>query len=122
MFPKGTAEGTLSRTGMTLGVWSNLLQAHHFGLSGSLFHILPYKLMLTYSESYGTHPDLDYQYETGTRLEVPLRQFSSALLVELPLYGGIIKVVPAMYFDAGDVLARNFAATLSIKYSLEKIN
>ena len=122
LFPRGTAEGSWSRTGVTMGIWSNLMQAHHLGLSGSLFQLMPYKLMLTYSESYGTHLSLGGQYDTGTRLEKPMRQFSSAFLLELPLYAGIIKVVPALYFDAGDVLARNFAATLSIKYSLERIN
>jgi len=120
-FPRGTVEGEWSRMNVCNGIWSNLLQAHHFALSGSLWKILPYKLMLTYSKSYGTHLSEEYKYETGTCFEKPYRQFSSALLVEFPLYAGIIKVVPAVYYDRGDVLPHNFAATLSVKYSLESI-
>ena len=119
-FPRGTVEGTWSRSSVTMGVWSNLLKAHHLGLSGSLFHILPYKLMLTYSENYGTFLSEGYSYDSGSRLEVPLRQFSSALMVEVPLYGGIIKVVPSLYYDRGEVLGENIAAILSIKYSFVK--
>lgn len=121
-FPRGTVEGTWSREAVTMGVWSNLLKAHHLGISGSLFKVLPYKLMLTYSESYGTFLDVDYCYDRGSRLETPLRQFSSAFMLEFPLYEGIIKVVPAVYYDRGDVLPNLFAATLSIKYSLKNIN
>ena len=121
-FPRGTVEGTWNRKDVVMGIWSNLLQAHHFGLSGSLFHVLPYKLMLTYSESYGTFLDQDYHYDRGSRLETPMRQFSSALMVEVPLYAGIIKVVPSLYYDRGDVLPGSFAAMLSFKYSLEKID
>ena len=121
-FPRGTAEGTWCREDISMGIWSNLLKAHHLGLSGSLFHVLPYKLMLTYSESCGTFLDVDYCYDKGSRLQTPLRQFSSAFMLEFPLYEGIIKVVPAVYYDRGEVLPDVFAATLSVKYSLEKIN
>ena len=121
-FPRGTAEGTWNRTSVTMGIWSNLLKAHHLGLSGSLFHLLPYKLMLTYSESYGTFLDEGYCYDRGSRLETAMRQFSSALMVEFPLYQGIIKVVPSLYYDRGDVLPESFAAVLSIKYTLEKFD
>ena len=61
-----------------------------------------------------------YSYDGGSRLEVPLRQFSSALMVEVPLYGGIIKVVPSLYYDRGEVLGENIAAILFIKYSFVK--
>ena len=121
-FPRGTVEGTWSRKNATMGIWSNLLKAHHVALSGSMFHVLPYKLMLTFSESYGTYLDEGYSYDSGSLLSTPLRQFSSAFMFEFPLYEGIIKVVPAIYYDRGDVLPNVFAATLSVKYSLEKIN
>jgi len=119
-FPRGTLEGNWSRFSVTLGVWSNLMQAHHLGISGSLFHVLPYKFLCTYSESYGAWFDENYVYNQGSRLSVPLRQLSTALMVEFPLYAGIIKVVPAVYYDRGEVLPHSFAATLSVKYSLEQ--
>ena len=121
-FPRGTVEGTWSRQNITMGIWSNLLKAHHLGLSGSIMHVLPYKLMLTYSENYGTYLDESYCYDTGSRLQTPMRQFSSAFMLEFPLYEGIIKVVPAVYYDRGDVLPGNFAATLSVKYNFVKID
>ena len=116
-FPRGTTEGTWSRAGITMGIWSNLLQAHHLGVSGSIAKVLPYKLMLTYSESQGTWFTEDYRYGAGSRLERPLRQFSSALMVEVPLWQGIIKVVPALYYDTGEVLRSGFGATLSVRYT-----
>ena len=118
-FPRGTVEGTWNRRDVCAGIWSNMLQAHHLGVSGSLWKILPYKLLLTYSLSSGAYYDADFKYGAGSLLDQPLAQFSSALLLEIPLYGGIIKVVPAVYYDRGEVLPESFGATLSVKYSLE---
>ena len=116
-WPRGTADGTWSRFGITQGVWNNLLVAHHLGVSGSLAKVLPYKLMLTYSESYGSYLSEDFIYGTGSRLEKPLKQMSSAFMLEVPLWEGIIKVVPAVYYDAGEALTSSFGATISIRYN-----
>lgn len=100
------------------GTWNNLLTAHHFAFSGSLFHKFPWKLMLTWSRNYGCWFTEDYVYDLGSRYEQPLRQFSSGFMTEFPLLQGALKIVPAVYLDAGDALPRCFAATLSVKYDI----
>ena len=100
------------------GTWNNLLTAHHLGVSGSLFHKFPWKLLLTWSNNYGCWFSEDYVYNKGTRFDQALGQFSSGFLTEFPLLNGALKIIPAVYLDAGDALPRCFAATLSVKYSL----
>ena len=54
-FPAGTHTGTWSPAILTLGVENNRLRAHHLGVSGKLFRVHPYRLMLTYSRNYGLY-------------------------------------------------------------------
>ena len=104
------------------GTWNNLYTAHHLGLSGSLFHKFPWKMMLTYSNNYGCWFDENYTYNEGTRFDEPLRQFSSGFMTEFPLLKGALKIIPAVYLDAGDALPRCFGATLSVKYDIIHIS
>lgn len=39
--------------GVVYGVSNNRLKAHHLALAGRLFHVSPYRVMLTYSRNYG---------------------------------------------------------------------
>lgn len=103
-----------------LGTWNNLLTAHHVAFSGSLFRKFPWKLMLTYSNNYGCWFSGDFVYNDGCRYEKPLNQFSSGLTTEFPLMGGVLRIIPALYLDAGDALPRSFAATISLKYYILK--
>lgn len=100
------------------GTWNNLLTAHHLALSGSLFHSVPWKLMLTYSRNYGCWFSEDFAYDKGSRFEVPLQQFSSGFLTEFSLLGGALKILPSLYLDLGDALPASVAAVLSVRYDL----
>ena len=105
-----------------MGTWNNLYTAHHLGLSGSLFHKFPWKLLMTYSLNYGCWFNENFAYDSGSRFEQPLKQFSSGFMTEFPLLKGALKIVPAVYLDAGDALPRCFGATLSLKYDIIHIH
>ena len=100
------------------GTWNNLYTAHHVAFSGSLFRKYPWKLMLTVSNNYGCWFSEDFAYNQGSRLEQPLKQFSSGFMTEFPLLEGALRIVPAVYLDAGDALPRRFGAILSVKYDI----
>ena len=104
-----------------LGTWNNLLTAHHLGLSGSLFHKFPYKLMLSWSRNYGCWFTPAYDYDAGTRYEVPLERFSSAFECSFPILGAALQLVPGLYADTGAGLFRSFAAILSVKYNFIRL-
>lgn len=106
-FPLGTKDGAWSRDGMTQGVENNRLRAVHMGLSGKLWHRIPYRMMLTWSGNYG-------------RYGVPfdrLDQFCTALQASIPLPGGF-SILPGFYADLGKYLPGNVGATLGIRYLL----
>ena len=119
-FSRGTNDGSWSRNGVTLGTWNNLVKAHHFGLSGSLFHKYPYRLMLTYSRNYGAWFDENMHYGREYRFEQPLRQFSAGFTASIPMLKGALVLVPGVYFDKGYAIGSGFAATLSVKYQISK--
>ena len=106
-----------------LGVENNRLKAHHLGIAGKLFRKAPYKLMLTYSQDYGTYHN-PYKGESqwgkdwGTVKETPLRQISGAFMGEVP---GLLKGLTftyGLYADRGELLPDTFGATLGLRYSL----
>ncbi len=102
------------------GTGNNLLQAHHFAVSGSLFHKIPYRLVATYSLHYGCYFDADGIYRPELRLDKPLGQFSAGFTAMIPCFRGILDIIPGLYFDKGMCLQDCFGATLSIKYNILK--
>ena len=102
------------------GTWNNLLKAHHLGISGSLFRKIPYRLVLTYSENYGCWYSVLYDYGTGTRLEKPLRQFSSGFSASIPILKGALCLIPSVYYDKGEAISDGFGATLALKYTFKR--
>ena len=120
-YPRGTLDGSWSRYSVTFGTWNNLLSAHHFALSGSLFRKIPYKLMLSFTRNFGCWFNENHEYDAGSRLDAPLNMFSSGFECSFPLLRGSLQLVPGIYADAGDVLPmRGWAATVRIKYNLIK--
>ena len=103
-----------------MGTWNNLLTAHHFAVSGSLFRKFPYRLMLTASRNHGCWFSESGVYGKEYRFDPPLRQLSTGFETELPVFGGRISLVPAVYFDSGEALPQSFAAILSLKYNFVK--
>lgn len=122
-FPAGTHAGTWSRTGTTAGVENNRIKAHHLGISGKLFRKVPYKMMATYSQNYGTYRspyagESQWGHPWGTVKETPLRQFSFGFTCEIPLLKGHLQLVPGLYADKGSVLKDSFGATLGLRANL----
>ena len=122
-FPVGTHAGTWTASQIVLGVENNRLKAHHLGIAGKLFRKAPYKLMLTYSQDYGTYHN-PYKGESqwgkdwGTVKETPLRQVSGAFMGEVP---GLLKgltLTYGLYADRGELLPDTFGATFGLRYSL----
>lgn len=118
-------------TGMGNGVRqivNNRYRAVHLGLSGKLFRVAPYKLMLTFSDNYGTYskpyiyPSSIYSgwnwWEPNT-IDKGLKQFSAAITGYVPFKIAArhtLDLVYGLYADAGEVLPRNFGATAGVRY------
>ena len=120
-FPAGTRKGTWDGSSVVLGVENNRLRAHHLGVSGRLFKKLPYKLMLTYSQNYGTYKrpyagKSAWNKDWGTVEETPLQQMSGAFLGEVPLKS--ITLTYGLYADRGAVLPDVFGFSLGVRYTL----
>ena len=140
MYPDGTHAGTWTSARLVLGLENTRLKAHHFGLSGKLFRVHPYKLMLTYSANHGIYPkpyagESAWDKEWGSVKETPLRQFSagftgSVLLraiagrpaapassAPVPHRPMDLSVLYGLYADRGAVLQDTFGATLGARIS-----
>ena len=123
IFPKGTHAGTWTGRTVVLGVENNRLKAHHFSVAGKLFRKAPYKMMLTYSQDYGTYAkpykgETQWKKEWGTVEETPLKQFSAAFIGEIP---GLVKhftLTYGIYADRGQLLPDNFGGTIGLRYSI----
>ena len=104
---------------MVLGIENNRLKAHHLSLAGKLFRKMPYKLMLTYSQNYGTY---SRPYNSPSQWgkpwwaveETPLHQVSGAFQGEIPLKH--FAVTYGIYADRGQLLPDVFGATLGLRY------
>ena len=135
--PKGTHDATwtgkVPASAPVLGVENNRIKAHHLSLSGRAFHRLPYKLMLTYTQNYGTY-DLPYLGQSqkgqpwGTVKETPLHQISAALLAELPFAS--VGLLPSqspirqltltygLFADRGQLLPDAFGVSVGVRWDL----
>ena len=132
--PKGTHAATWTGRSMVLGVENNRFKAHHFSIAGYAFHRMPYKLMLTYSQDYGTY-DMPYLGESqkdkpwGTVKETPLHQFSGAFIGEIPFASSRLltphsafrhfTLTYGLYADRGQLLPDAFGATLGLRWDLK---
>ena len=124
--PTGTHDGTWTGHGIVLGVENTRIRAHHAGVSGKIMRKYPYKLMLTYSQNYGTYNtpylgESPWNKEPGTVEEFPLHQVSGAFMGEIPmeLRGGLrLDITYGIYADRGELLPDLFGATLGLRISL----
>lgn len=110
-------------------VVNNRYRALHLGLSGKLFRFAPYRLMLTFSDDYGTYPrpyvkgatswNSGWNWWEPNTLDKGLKQFSAAFSGYVPMKIGrrsTLDVVYGLYADAGEVLPKAFAGSLGIRY------
>ena len=120
--PEGAHDCTWTSHQTVLGVENNRIKAHHFSIAGKAFHKLPYKLMLTYSQNYGTY-DFPYLGESqkdkpwGTVKETPLHQVSAAFVGEVPFYRHFT-LTYGLFADRGQLLPDTFGATLGLRWDL----
>ena len=111
-------------------VVNNRYKALHLGVSGKLFRVAPYRLMLTLSEDYGTYHrpyvagatswNSGWNWWEPNTLDKGLTQFSAAFSGYVPFRFGChsaLDVVYGLYADAGEVLPKAFAGTLGIRYN-----
>ena len=113
-YPSGTRSRTWTPGLVTLGVENNRIRAHHLGLSGKLFRSQPYRLMLTWSQNYGTYGvpyagDSAWQRPWGTVRETPLNQFSAS-------FTGLPEVVPGRF-----VTLSGFGSPLDNDFYLKRV-
>lgn len=97
--------------GITHGVISNRLVAHHIGLKGNVY--FPYLFKCTFSRNYGRYhqgdssPFANYPWQFSLALEVSLDR----LLGKLPLNMSV-----GLYGDFGEVYKDSFGATLKFGF------
>lgn len=133
--PKGTHDATwtgkVPASAPVLGVENNRIKAHHLSIAGHAFHRLPYKLMLTYSQNYGTYAK-PYLGESqifkpwGTVHETPLHQLSAALVGEVPFASvGILSsqsslrqltLTYGLFADRGQLLPDAFGVSVGVRW------
>ncbi len=101
--------------GITMGMASTRVRAHHFGIKGIAFKKLPYKFLATYSRNYGRYHQGDESFFASKP-----QQFSLALEAdfgqrlwkkELP-----IAITLGLYADFGQVYQDCFGFTVKFSY------
>lgn len=124
-FPVGTHAGTWTSARVIYGCENTRFAAHHFAVSGKLFKVSPYRLMLTYSQNYGTYK-IPYAGESAwdkpkhSVKETPLKQFSMAFNGSYDSVAGIkgLSIIYGLYADRGELLQDSFGATLGLRFTL----
>ena len=103
---------------------NNRVMVHHLGISGVLFRMVPYKLMLTHSLNYGIyHTTLYCDFDMWRKdwserwRQKPKVQFSGAFQCEIPLLNNRLSIVPAICWDRGQVLGNRVGGTLGLRYN-----
>lgn len=129
--PMGTHAGTWTSRNTVMGIENNRIKAHHLSIAGKAFKRLPYKLMLTYSQNYGTYRnqylgESQYKKPWGTVKETPLHQVSGAFFGEVPLAAARIlaphsplrhlTLTYTLSADRGQLLPDTFGATLGLRW------
>lgn len=131
--PVGTHAGTWTGCQMVLGVENNRLKAWHVSISGKLFLKVPYKLMLTYSQNFGTYRnqylgESQWKKPRGTVKETPLHQVSGAFIGEIPFHTASfiapnsalrhLTLTYGLYADRGQLLLDLFGASIGLRWDL----
>lgn len=125
--PKGVHSGDWSSALLNYGIENNRVKSHHIGISGKLFRKYPYKLMLTFSNNYGTYytpytGDSQYQKPWGTVKETGLRQFSAAFMGQVDAAFNVagLSVLYGFYADKGQLYKDAVGVTFGVRYSIGK--
>jgi hypothetical protein len=92
--------------GFTLGVSNNRIVAHHLGIKGYLFHKLPYRTLISYSQNWGTYSS---KFAGGMR-----EQLSAMLELQLPNNTLPFEMSFAITMDQGEMYKDNIGCFLKI--------
>lgn len=129
ILPMGIHAGTWTSALMNISTENDRYTAHHFGMGGKLFRKHPYKLMLTYSQNYGSYHSGPYLGESpadkpwGTVHETGLKQLSAAFVGEVNLsrvasrYGKLTALY-GLYLDRGQLYNDTAGLTLGVRYTI----
>ena len=119
---------TSDKTGIT-SIGNNRYKALHFGVSGKLFRLAPYRLMFTLSDNYGTYSSpyispsssgSGWKWWEPNTIDKGLRQLSAGFSGYVPLRLArrhTLDVLYGLYADYGQLLENNFGAVLGLRYS-----
>ena len=111
-------------------VRNNRYMAIHFGLSGRFFRKAPYRLMLTLSDNYGSYswPYISpssaksgWNWWEPNTIDKGLKQLSAGFSGFVPFRLGrrsTIDAVYGLYADLGELLGKNYGATLGVRFNL----
>ncbi|BAX78619.1 capsule assembly Wzi family protein [Labilibaculum antarcticum] len=94
----------VNEDGFTLGVSNNRIVAHHLGIKGHLFHKVPYRTLISYSQNWGT-----YGNQEGVR-----EQLSAMLELQLPKNTLPFEMSFAITMDQGEMYKDNVGCFLRI--------
>ena len=92
--------------GFTIGVSNNRIVAHHLGIKGHLFHKVPYRTLISYSQNWGTY---SAKFENGMR-----EQLSAMLELQLPGKLLPFEMSFAITMDQGEMYKDNIGCFLRI--------
>lgn len=139
ILPNGIHDGTWSSALTNTRMENTRLKANHFALGGKLFRAHPYKLMLTYSENFGTYyvpyvGESQWQKPWGTVEEHGLKQLSAAFVGEVNIgvsrHSGSdadnrhshlrnrLSALYGLYLDKGELYNDSFGCTLGVRYTI----
>lgn len=136
ILPRGTHAGTWTSALMNISTENDRYTAHHLGMGGKLFRKHPYKLMLTYSQNYGSYHSGPYLGESpadkpwGTVKETGLKQFSAAFMGELnfkkesknisnsPIPHDRLTGLYGIYLDKGELYKDAIGMTLGLRFTI----
>lgn len=136
ILPSGLRNGSWSSVLVNPRIENTRLKAHHFAVGGKLFKSHPYKLMLTYSDNYGTYRnpyvgESQWQKPWGTVKEIGLKQISAAFVGEIDIhrkrlkdcqgYGGHLSALYGLYFDKGQLYKDTAGLTLGVRYTIAEV-
>ena len=101
------------KDGVCMGIASNRIRGHHFGLAGVVFDDVPYMFKATYTKNYGRYHQGESSFFAPTpwQLSLALEMEFGRSVTNLPL-----NLAVGVYGDFGKVYRNSAGLTLRISY------
>lgn len=97
------------KDGLSTGIYNNRIIGHHLGATGYLFHKIPYRAMLSYTQNWGTYGS---PFTSGMK-----EQVSGLFEMNLPKDKLPFDISFTIAFDKGQVLKDNIGCFLKLSRS-----